>query len=133
MNMKTLVFLLCTGLLPWSQSTLAEPQTPLQGLTGCLRNSQNISQGIAAPGEYKVIHGPYSTRCATVMHRFQLRSQEGGALPVTVEKLMGGSWAVVGKGTDPAQVLGAGTFRAILDNTDRATSTAYRGSFSVPL
>lgn len=134
MNKMTLAFVLCTGLIPIAQHSSAESTGISSGQATCYRNSQNLSPGTAAPGEYKVIHGPYTTQCGTTAHKFQLRAQSGARLPVTVEKMVAGGWTrVIRNESDPNQMLGNGTFRVILDNTEATLSTSYRGSFSIPL
>jgi hypothetical protein len=134
MNKKTLAFLLCAGVLPLSQTAVAQSDGPQAKAAMCFTNSQDIYPGIAAPGEYRVVHGPFTTKCGTTMHKFKLRHQSGMLLPVTVEKLVGGGWVnVINQESDPTKKLGNGTFRMILDNTENTASTPYKGSYSVPL
>jgi len=126
--------LLLISTLHFSAASVANESAPASTRAVCFTNSQNIYPGTAAPGEYKVVHGPFTTRCATTMHKFQLRHQTGSRLPVTVEKLTGSVWnKVIQNEYDPNRNLGNGTFRMILDNTASASATPYRGSFSVPL
>ncbi|HEX8595501.1 MAG TPA: hypothetical protein VF682_19830 [Pseudomonas sp.] len=134
MKKSIIPLLLCSVLAQLPTSVFAESPAAGSSTAICFRNSQNIYPGTAEAGEYKVIHGPFNTRCGTTAHSFQLRHQVGSRLPVTVEQLVGGTWSkVIRNEYDPSRRLGNGTFRMILDNTASTHATPYRGSFSVPL
>jgi hypothetical protein len=105
---------------------------PISGVQ-CFRFSGQMSPGVAAAGEYKVIHS-YSVKCGTTLHNLTVRTQRGSLQPVTVERQQGGYWSVVAREAyDPTINWGAGNFRVILDNRSGKTPVAYRGSFSLPL
>lgn len=136
MKSELLALLLFASMLPRGSTALAqnEVQQPASGL--CFRNSQKLLPGSAAAGEYKVIHGPYtsSRQCATAEHWFTLRTQHGMRWPLTVEQWVDAGWVVViNKELDPHKILGGGVFRMILDNRNRSAPVFYKGSYSVPL
>jgi hypothetical protein len=100
----------------------------------CFRNNGTIYESIVNIGEYKVVHGPFTTKCGSTAHSIQLRTIAGERLPVVIEQLSEGAWAtVVDKALDPYQKLGNGTFRAVLDNREGPTPVRYKGTFSLPL
>ncbi|MEB0042738.1 MULTISPECIES: hypothetical protein [unclassified Pseudomonas] len=132
MNKKISVLVLAFGLAQMSGHVAAEPMqswlTPLDKI--CFVNNGRVYPGVAAPGEKKVIYGPYTAKCATTYHKFRL-----GLSFVDVEQLIGGAWSVVERRAfNPAKQYGSGTFRIVLNNERSQTSTSYKGgTFSVPL
>lgn len=136
MKNTLLTLVMFASLLPLAGTSLAQEWQPPLASNLCFRNSQNLSPGTAAAGEYKVIHGPYtsSSNCTDASHGFVLRTQSGMRWPLTVEKLVGGAWrTVVRKEYDPYRKLGNGTFRLILDNRESTQTVSYKGSYTIPL
>ncbi|MEB0005270.1 hypothetical protein QN375_00715 [Pseudomonas sp. MH9.2] len=134
MNNKINALLISLLLCQFSGSSFAEPVASIGAAPMCFRNNGTIYESIANAGEYKVVHGPFTTKCGTTAHSIQLRSVAGERLPVVVEQLSGGDWTRVVNGAfDPYQKLGNGTFRVILDNQQGQTPVRYKGIFSVPL
>jgi len=133
MNKKISVLLLSLALSQMTAPAVAEPAVSGLFNVSCWKTNGTIYPSMAAPGEYKVIYGPYNVKCSSIAHSIQLRSAAGRRLPVTIEQLSGGRWVKVIRGEyDPYQHLGAGTFRVVLDN-DGPTHSRYKGTFSVPL
>jgi hypothetical protein len=97
MKNKISTFVMLASLLPPSAASYAQEAQPQLASNLCFSNSQNLSPGTAAAGEYKVIYGPYtvSSNCASASHGFVLRTQSGIRWPLTVEKLVGGTWGGV--------------------------------------
>lgn len=131
MNKKTYVLLLALGLTQFGGMAVAEPGqniwTPLNKI--CLQHNGTIYPSVAAPGEKKAVYGPYTAKCPTSYHKFQLN-----VVPVVVEKLTNGIWIQVQTNPySPVGQFGAGTFRVMLDNQTGLTPVSYRGTFSVPL
>lgn len=130
-NMKKMAVLMLAMGLGLSAGAMAA--APASSGFPCFRNSSQMAPGVAAAGEYKVIHS-YTVNCGTTLHNLTVRTQQGSLQPVTVERLQGGHWSVVTrKAHDPSAYWGSGRFRVILDNTNGRTPVAYRGSFSLPL
>ncbi|TDV69814.1 hypothetical protein [Pseudomonas sp. LP_7_YM] len=131
MNKKAMtVLLLALGLGSLGGVASAEPNGA--NLNFCTKLSGSISSGTAAPGQMKVIYGPYTVKCDATFHRFTVRGASG-QLTVKVEKRVGDSWNAITPPTyDPSGSYGAGTFRLVLDNLTNHT-VSYRGSFSVPM
>lgn len=131
MNKKIVAWVLALGLAQFGGMAVAEPGqniwTPLNKI--CLQHNGTIYPSVAAPGERKVVYGPYTAKCPTSYHKFQLN-----VVPVVVEKLTNGIWVHVPTTLySPVGKFGAGTFRVILDNQKGLTPVSYRGTFSVPL
>lgn len=134
MNKKMSVLLLSLALSQMTAPAIAEPAASGPFNISCWKTNGTIYPSMAAPGENKVIYGPYSVKCTTIAHSIQLRSAAGARLPVTIEKLSGGTWSVVAKDAyDPYLHLGSGTFRVRLDNRGVQVPSRYKGTFSVPL
>lgn len=136
MNKKIAALVLALGLVQVGGAAVAEPRqniwTPLNQM--CWVNNGTLIPGVAGPGEYKVIHGPYTAKCATTYHKFIVRDGTGSMSPVVVEKLVGGSWSQFKRNVfDPYEQYGAGTFRIVIDNKGNPKPVHYRGSFSIPL
>ncbi|WP_297842759.1 hypothetical protein [Pseudomonas sp.] len=131
MNKKIAALVLALGMAQLSGNAMAEPQgwtTPLNKI--CFINSGSISGGTAPAGQVTVVYGPYTAKCATTYHKFQL-----GLVSVKVQQLQGGAWTDrSGAVMSPASQYGSGTYRLVIDNTRKQTSTVYGGgTFSVPL
>ncbi|MEA9979948.1 MULTISPECIES: hypothetical protein [unclassified Pseudomonas] len=132
MNKKLGAWVLAFGLVQMSGQVVAAPMqswlTPLNKM--CFINNGTVYPGVAAPGELKVVYGPYTAKCATTYHKFRL-----GLTFVDVQKLIGGVWTNVESGAfNPAKQYGSGTFRIVLNNQGKQTSAPYKGgTFSVPL
>lgn len=134
MNKKINTLLLSLALCQFVGPSFAEPVVSAETTAMCFRNNGTIYESLANAGEYKVVHGPFTTKCGTTAHSIQLRTAAGAMLPVVVEQLSGGAWTlVVNKALDPYQKLGNGTFRAVLDNREGLTPVRYKGTFSLPL
>jgi hypothetical protein len=133
MNKKIAALVLVLGCVQLSGNAVAEPVqgwlTPLNKL--CLINRGNIYRGVAAPGELKVVYGPYTAKCATTYHTFRLT---GPAL-VKVQQLQGGVWTDRSEPVaSPSSQYGAGTYRLVIDNRGKQTPISYNGgTFAVPL
>ena len=129
-NNKIAFFILALSLTHITSTATAAPSSQA---FPCFRYSNQISPGVAEPGEYKVVHS-YTVNCGRTLHNITLRTQQGSLQPVTVEQLQGGGWVTVARDAhDPSAKWGGGSFRVILDNRNGKTPIAYRGSFSVPL
>ncbi len=59
MKNKLLKLIMLATLLPLAGTSLALEWQPQPASNLCFRNSQNLSPGTVAAGEYKVIHGMY--------------------------------------------------------------------------
>ncbi|WP_285426465.1 hypothetical protein [Pseudomonas sp. efr-133-TYG-103a] len=127
---NVIALMLALGMAQVSHSATAAPGAQA---VQCYKYSSQMSPGVAAPGEYKVIHS-YTVKCGTTMHHLTVRTQQGSVQPVTVERLQGGRWVVVASNAyDPSANWGAGSFRVILNNRNGNAPVGYRGSFSLPL
>ncbi|MEB0042740.1 MULTISPECIES: hypothetical protein [unclassified Pseudomonas] len=132
MNKKISALVLAFGLVQMSGHVAAEPMqswlTPLNKM--CFSHNGNIYRGVAAPGELKIIYGPYTAKCANTYHKFRL-----GLVLVNVQQLKNGVWVDrATKDISPAAQYGSGTFRVVIDNTKNQTPIPYSGgTFSVPL
>jgi hypothetical protein len=132
-NKKIAALVLALGFVQLSGNAVAEPvqgwQTPLNKI--CLINRGTIYRGVAAPGELKVVYGPYTAKCATTYHTFRLV----GLALVKVQQLQGGVWANrSGAVASPSSQYGSGTYRLVIDNRGKQTPIPYSGgTFSVPL
>jgi len=112
-------------------SVTAEPAP--NTLDFCTKRSGSISPGSVAAGQQRVIYGPYTVKCGTTSHHFNVRAASG-QIPVIVQRLSGGGWSSVTAPTyQPSGRFGAGTFRLLLDNSHSRTSVTYTGSFTVPM
>ncbi|MFY1665029.1 hypothetical protein [Pseudomonas sp. Pseu.R1] len=127
---KWMALALAMSIAPIANVALAEPAAKAMP---CLRYSGQMAPGIAAPGEYKIIHS-YRVSCGTSLHNLTVRTQRGALQPITVQRNDGGGWVTVARDAhDPTVNWGGGNFRVILDNMNGKAPIAYRGSFSVPL
>ena len=73
MNKKIAALVLALGMAQLSGNAMAEPQgwtTPLNKM--CFINSGSIFGGTAPAGQVTVVYGPYTAKCATTYHKFQL-------------------------------------------------------------
>lgn len=136
MNKKICALVLALGLSQFAGAAVAEPKqniwTPLDKM--CFLHNGTIYPSVAGPGEYKTVYGPYTGKCATSYHKFQVRNALGLMAPVVVERLEGGTWTQFRRNvSDPSEQFGAGTFRIMLDNRGKQTPVHYKGTFSVPL
>lgn len=132
MNKKTMsVVLLAFSLGSLAGVTSAEPN-PIN-LNFCTKLSGSIASGQVAAHQQQVIYGPYTVKCGTTNHHFNVRGSSG-QIPVIVQQLRGGSWsAVIEETYEPRGPFGAGTFRLVLDNRQGQTSVSYTGSYTVPM
>lgn len=124
-------FALALGIASFVPFVTAQPLA--SNLNFCTKLSGSIAPGTVAAREQRVIHGPYTVKCGTTSHHFNVRGASG-QVPVIVQQFRGGSWsAVTGKTYDPSGRFGAGTFRLIIDNLQESTSVSYTGSYVVPM
>jgi len=129
-NKKIIALMLVVGLGQHMHTATAAPATRA---AICYRFAGQMAPGIAAAGEYKVIHS-YRVNCGTSLHNLTVRTQRGALQPITVQRNDGGGWVTVARDAhDPTVNWGGGNFRVILDNMKGTTPIAYRGSFSLPL
>ena len=127
---KIAAIILALGLGQLAGTVMAEPAA---NLNFCTKLSGTITVGTVGARQEKVIYGPYTVRCGTTSHHFQV-SGASGQLPVKVQKLTNGSWVSVTSPTyDPSGRYGAGTYRLVLDNLGNGQSASYRGRYSVPM
>lgn len=136
MNKKIGALVLALGLVQMGGTAVAEPRqniwTPLNKL--CLLHNGTIYPTVAAPGEKKVVYGPYTGKCANSYHKFNVQAVGGLWLQVNVEKLVGGVWSTFReKVFNPTEQFGAGTYRIVFDNRGNENPVRYQGTFSVPL
>jgi hypothetical protein len=136
MNKKIGALVLALGLVQIGGMAVAEPRqniwTPLNKI--CFLHNGTIFPGVAGPGERKVVYGPYTAKCATSYHKFNVLNGRGLMTPLVVERLVGGTWSEFKKNVfSPSAQFGAGTFRIVIDNKGNQQPIHYKGSFSVPL
>ncbi|WP_397449731.1 hypothetical protein [Pseudomonas sp. NA-150] len=136
MNKKTGALILALGLISFSAMTTAEPRqgpwTPISQM--CFLHNGTIYPTVAAAGEYKVVYGPYSGKCANSYHKFTVKAVGGLWLPLIVERLDGGTWREIRSNLySPSEQFGAGTFRIIFNNKANPLPVRYQGTYSVPL
>jgi hypothetical protein len=128
-KIASLIFAL--SLIQMTEYVSAEPAVGKANF--CTKRSGAISPGRVAPRQEAVIFGPYSVKCGTTSHHFQVRGASG-QLPVKVQRMVNGGWTSVTSSTyDPSGNYGSGTFRLVLDNRQNAGSASYKGSFTVPM
>lgn len=74
MNKKVAALVLAIGLMQMGGVAVAEPRqniwTPLNNM--CFLHNGTIYPSVAAPGEMKVVYGPYTGKCANSYHKFHI-------------------------------------------------------------
>lgn len=130
-NKKIAIFMLALSVSSFTAVASAGPN-PIN-LNFCTKLSGAIPAGVVVPRQQHVVYGPYTVKCGTTQHHFNVRGPSG-QIPVIVQQLRGGSWSAVSAPTyDPSGAFGAGTFRLVLDNVQGDTPVSYTGSYTVPM